>query len=254
MSGKMGPALVGIVEDPGAARGVLLTKYRGDRGRHRAEMNGDVLSLHHHLPARVEQRGRGIAALLDVRRMGRADQDRAHLLADRSQRSGEDLKVDRIDHRARLTRTVPAASTSPAQSVGTRSVDSGSSTIAGPLISVPGPGTPRRTSNSRSSAVERRGPARGRELLVRRSERHLRTGGRRRDTDRDQLHRLFRVAVAIAVLVLGLERLAKLLRAGRHVAGNRELERLASVAELIRGVQLCVVLAERSAGPIRRAP
>ena len=40
-------------------------------------------------PCGVEQRGRAVAALLDVRRVGAADQHRAHLLGDARQRAGE---------------------------------------------------------------------------------------------------------------------------------------------------------------------
>ncbi len=47
-------------------------------------------------PARVEQRGRAVPALLDVGRERRADQDRAHVLGDGQQAVGEHLHLDRV--------------------------------------------------------------------------------------------------------------------------------------------------------------
>jgi len=77
-------ARVGIVERPHLAeRGVVL-HHRGDRVGHRAEMHGDVLGLRHHPAALVEESGRAIAPLLDVRGERRADEHGAHLLRDRA--------------------------------------------------------------------------------------------------------------------------------------------------------------------------
>ncbi len=42
---------VGIVEHPRAPRGMILLQDGRHRGRHRPEVNRDVLGLHHHLPA-----------------------------------------------------------------------------------------------------------------------------------------------------------------------------------------------------------
>ena len=60
--GQVGAAAVRVVEDPRALRGVVLVEDRGDRGRHRPEVHGDVLGLHHHLArggrtARSRRRG-----------------------------------------------------------------------------------------------------------------------------------------------------------------------------------------------------
>ena len=49
--GQVGAAPVGVVEDPGDARALLLVQHRGDRVGHRAEVDGDVLGLHHELAA-----------------------------------------------------------------------------------------------------------------------------------------------------------------------------------------------------------
>ena len=74
--GQVGAAGERVVEDPGDPGGVLCVEHRGDRGGHRAEVHGDVLGLHDHLAVGVEQRGGGVAALLDVRGVRRADQHR----------------------------------------------------------------------------------------------------------------------------------------------------------------------------------
>ena len=105
--GKVGPSAVGVVEDPGAAGSVVLIHDRRHRSGHRAEVYGDVLGLHHHLAARVKQRRRRVAPLLDVGRVRRADQHGSHLLADRPQRAGQDLELHRVDHRSRLRLIVP---------------------------------------------------------------------------------------------------------------------------------------------------
>jgi hypothetical protein len=43
---------------------LLLAEDRGDGVWHRAEVDRDVLGLHHQLAARVEDRGRAVMALL----------------------------------------------------------------------------------------------------------------------------------------------------------------------------------------------
>ena len=60
---------------------LLFVQDRGDRVGHRAQVHRDVLGLHHQLAARLEQCRRAVAALLDVRRVGGADQDGTHLVA-----------------------------------------------------------------------------------------------------------------------------------------------------------------------------
>ena len=106
---------------------------------------------------------------------------------------------------------------------------------AGPSISVPGDGAPRRTSSSTCSPpiVASRVPRSTSASSPLASERDVRAGHGRGHADRDQLERLLGVAVAVAILVLGLERLAQLLglRLGRR--GDRQLERLPAVAQLV---------------------
>jgi hypothetical protein len=64
--------------------------------------------------------------------------------------------------------------------------------------------------------------------------------------DRDQLERLLGVAVAVAILVLGLERVAQRRRLGRGRAGNRQLECLPSVAQLVGGGEVGLRRPERA--------
>ena len=56
---------------------------------------------------------------------------RAHLLADRAQRAGQDLELDRVDHRAPPQLDRARSVHAPDQPAGTSSVDSGSSITAG---------------------------------------------------------------------------------------------------------------------------
>ena len=79
--GQVGAAGERVVEHPRRPGGVVLADHRRDRGGHRAEVDRDVLGLHDHLALGVEQRARGVAALLDVGRVRGLDQHRAHLLA-----------------------------------------------------------------------------------------------------------------------------------------------------------------------------
>ena len=95
--GQVGAAGERVVEDPRDPWGVILAEHRGHGGRHRAEVHRDVLGLHDHLAGRVEQRGGGVPALLDVRGVGRADQHDAHLFAGCAQRAGDDLELDRVE-------------------------------------------------------------------------------------------------------------------------------------------------------------
>ena len=76
-----------IVEDPGDSQAVALVKHGGERIWHRAEVDRDVLGLRGHLAVGVEQGGRAVPPLLDVRRVRRSDEHGAHLLVCRSERA-----------------------------------------------------------------------------------------------------------------------------------------------------------------------
>ena len=99
-----------------------------------------MLGLHHQLAAGVEERRRAVAPLLDVRRVGGADQHRAHLLADRAKRAGQDLQGDRVERPASWLappRSSPARPPSPVHPGGSTSVASGSSNTHGPCPQCP---------------------------------------------------------------------------------------------------------------------
>ena len=80
-----------VVQDPGLARRGVVRADRGDGVGKRAEVDRDVLGLRDHPPARVEERGRAVAPLLDVRREGGAHEGRAHLIRDRAERGTDHL-------------------------------------------------------------------------------------------------------------------------------------------------------------------
>src|SRR5215469_12607115 len=103
-----------------------------------------MLGLHHQLAGGVEERGRTVVALLDIGRVGGADQRRPHLVAGGAQSPDQHLQGYRV-HRASI---VPWSSTAVDQLGGTTKVASGSSKTAGPSVSKPAAGSPRRTSVS----------------------------------------------------------------------------------------------------------
>ena len=115
----MGAAPEGVIEDPGLPGPLLEADHRGDGVGHRAEVDGDVLGLHDQLAGGVEEGGRAVVALLDVRRIRRADQRRSHLVAGRAQAADHHLQGDRVEraHPARpwadSATIVPLSSTSP---------------------------------------------------------------------------------------------------------------------------------------------
>ncbi len=168
-----------------------------------------MLGLHHHPPARVEQAGRGVAALLDVRRVGRADEHRAHLLADRPQAAGEQRELDRIGHRARSSATSRARRSARAS-----------------------PGGPARSSRAARSGPARR-PVAPRRLRRRRDRRSSSAPAERGgEPDRHQLELAVGVVEPVALAVLGFERRAQSARAAPE-PGDRQLERLPAVAQLV---------------------
>ena len=91
--GQVRPARERVVEDEDVARPGIVRADGGDGVGHRAEMDGDVLGLGDHAAAPVEERGRAVAPLLDVRGERGPDQDRAHLLRDRTERGADQLEL-----------------------------------------------------------------------------------------------------------------------------------------------------------------
>ena len=162
---------------------------------------------------------------------------------------------DRVDHAAAAMRIVPLWSTRPDHPSGTSSVDSGSSTTVRGESSVPGGGAPRSTSSPTSAPARtaRRCPRCTVSVWVRFRESHVGAAGDRGHADRHELERLLGVAVAVSVFVHRLERRAQLRRVGVDAGPDRQLERLAAVAQLVRGAELGVRIAERAARAARRA-
>ena len=85
---------VRVIEDVRVVGAGVLAPDGGDRVRHRAEVDGNVLGLRDQPAAAVEERGRAVAPLLDVGREGRADQDGAHLLGDGAESAAQNLELD----------------------------------------------------------------------------------------------------------------------------------------------------------------
>ena len=163
---------------------------------HRAEMDRDVLRLRDHATVLVEQCGRAVAALLDVRRERRPDERGAHLLRDRTERCADDLQLDRITATSagRASRVGPSRPPSRRESTLSR----------------------RRAPAPRAARGRAAGPRRRRAAPA-----HL--GG----SHRDELDRAGAVRVAVARFVRLVEPLLEP-RAERH----RQLERLSGVAEV----------------------
>jgi hypothetical protein len=90
---------VGVVADEDVAfleiREIVALGDVADDADQRAEMHRDVHRLAERAALRVEQAGRGVAALLDVGRVGGAHQRLAHLLDDRGERVADHLDGDR---------------------------------------------------------------------------------------------------------------------------------------------------------------
>ncbi|CUU54159.1 hypothetical protein Ga0074812_102165 [Parafrankia irregularis] len=87
---------------------------------HRAEMDGHVSGLRDHPPAGVEERRRAVPPLLDVGRVGTADQQRPHLLRDaahrtRQHRQGHRIHAPSFPPRAAAEPSSPRKSTSVTQ-------------------------------------------------------------------------------------------------------------------------------------------
>ena len=146
-------AAEGVVEDPASSGRLRVLANRRYGVGHRAEVHGDMLRLHDHLAARVEQRARRIAPLLDVRRVRGPYEQRTHLIAGRAQPADDEAQLDRIEAAAhdRVSSIVPSARTRPRQPGVIRSVASGSAQIAGPSTRSPGAGAPMTTVASSSA-------------------------------------------------------------------------------------------------------
>src|SRR5580765_1195861 len=145
----MRAARVRIVEDEDVVGRRVAADHGSDCVGHRAEMDGDVLRLDDHPATLVEERGRAVAPLLDVRGERGADQDGAHLLGDRAQAAADDLELDVHS----LVSTNVGPSLAPTHPGGSQQVEPSSSTTAGPAASSGSPGGSSNDGAGRTSAV-----------------------------------------------------------------------------------------------------
>ena len=192
-------------------------------------------------PVAVEQRGGGVAALLDVRRVRGAHEHGAHLLAHRPHAAQQHLQGDRVEAAAHVRSSDQGAvlvdRAGPARAARRRSPP-GAPTPPGRRSSRPVPRAPRRMAVSSrlpsNSAVRRprsnrpagAGVDRGVDTFLDRAHAHV-----------HELDRALGVAVAVAVLVRLLEQLAQLGRAGVRGRRHLQLEGLAPVAQVVVGLE-----------------
>ena len=195
-----------------------------------------MLGLHHQLARGVEERRRAVVALLDVGRVGGADQHRAHLVAGGAQAADHHLEGDRVEASGRSARRlrrhdraglVDRGASSPA---GSTRVASGSSKTHGPSRLEPG----RRLAAEHSAldplAVEAR-PALAPRSAAAAGRPRARLGPRLDQRERGSLTSstvAVGVAVAVARLVLGARSAsASSSGSGSGGPGDRQLEGLA---------------------------
>ena len=192
-------------------------------------------------------------ALLDVGRVGGADQRRAHLLAGGAQAAGQHLQRDRVERAhppAQPPPTiVPASSTRADQPGGTTKVASGSSKTTGPSASTPAARLAaqhrrrrptRRRSGPGASSLGGRPPPAAAGPRPRPGRDH-----RQPDVDEDDL--AVGVAMAVELLVGPLEALDQVGGVGRGRSRDRQLEGLAGVAHLVDDLGLGAGEARRRA-------
>src|SRR5712692_9887142 len=127
----------------------MVFDHGGNRVRHRAEVDGNVLRLHDHPAALVEERGRAVAPLFDVRGERGAHEHHAHLLGDGAQTAADDLELDVHD----LVTITVGPSLTPAHPGGSQHVAPLSSSTAGPEASSGSPAGSSSGGARRTSAV-----------------------------------------------------------------------------------------------------
>jgi len=151
-----GAAAAALATDP-AAWDALVRRYRVPQPR-----NVLARAVRDHATAGVEDRGRAVPALLDVRGEGGADEDGAHLVGDRAKGCTDDLELDvhftgsarsRDSFVSRSVLLVP--SLTPTHPGGSQQVAPSSSTTAGPVAS-----------NGSAAGSSNRGPGRTSAVLT----------------------------------------------------------------------------------------
>ena len=241
----------GVVEDPGVARRLVLVEYGRHGGGHRSQMHRDVLGLHHQLALGVEEGSGGVAALLDVGRVGRADEHHAHLVAGGAQRAEHHLESDRVELHL-LHHHGLGARASARQPGGTTSVEPGRARIAGPsTLAGAGPEQLRLVPlvpEAGAAGAERCSASLGGRL------RRLGAGERRRHPHGHELELRVVVVISVALGVCAVERACEGRRArgpARPSIGSSKAWPL--VAQLVGGAKLRLGRAELLA-PARAQP
>src|SRR5215468_7021790 len=102
----------------------------------RAEVQWNVLGLGNDLALPIEDRRRAVPALLDVARIGRANEGHPHLFCDGHEGGAQDLEGDAVHHAAPIMRN-PCSSTTARWPGSTSVVLSNCSITAGPSTSFP---------------------------------------------------------------------------------------------------------------------
>ncbi len=217
------------------------------------------------LAAGVEERGRAVVALLDVGRVGGADQRRAHLLAGRAQPADHHLQGDGIEAHGRLD--VPVATHRAAVACSASIVPASSTRRASRAARRRSPRAARRRAGPRPRSrrrARRAGPAsrptrrrsapgaRPPRAVARRPPREprLRPGGDQRQADVDEHDLALGIAVAVALLVRLLEALGQVGWVGTGRSRHRQLEGLAARSASRRSTSGS---ASREASPSSRA-
>src|SRR5581483_788864 len=125
-----------IVEAPDIAKGGAQFADSRDRGGQSPEVNRHMLGLYDQLARHVEQRGRAISALFDVRRECAAHEGGPHFVGDPAEGADRNLKLGRV-HASLSSRRRPLPSTRPRQPGGMRQVVSSYWTTAGEASVMP---------------------------------------------------------------------------------------------------------------------
>ena len=99
--GEVGAALEGVVDDPQVPGRCSRARIASTAAGIEPRCTGMCSACMTSSPRGIEERRRAVLTLLDVRRVGAADQHGAHLLTDRAQAADQDLQADRVKRHRR---------------------------------------------------------------------------------------------------------------------------------------------------------
>src|SRR5262249_5541620 len=111
-------------------------EYLAHHPEERAQVQRNMLGLGNHLALPLEDRRRAVPALLDVARIGRANQRNTHLFGDGHEGGTQDFESDAIHHAASIMRN-PCPPTTARWPGSPSVVLSNCSITAGPTTSLP---------------------------------------------------------------------------------------------------------------------